>query len=176
MTKAQAPQARMKTLLETLSGPDGVARQKARKNLVTLGTAAVPSLLDLLGNYKAVQARWEAAKALGSIDDARSIPALVRALEDDDPDVAWLAAVALRRYKKAAWPPLLRLLLSRVLVAEGVDSTAIRRGAHHILLHQEAKGFRDLLQPLLEALEPGAGRGSAAVSAFEVLRKLKVSP
>ncbi len=88
------------SLMKMLSNNDGMTRKKARKTLVALGKPAVPFLTRTLRNSKLDHLRWEAAKALGSIGDARAIPSLVKSLEDSDQDVAWLAAEALIKFKK----------------------------------------------------------------------------
>jgi hypothetical protein len=78
-------------LITSLGSHDDVVRVKARHTLVSLGKAAVPSLIVALKNKNDL-VRWEATKALGEIGDPESAPALVRGLEDEDFDVRWLAA------------------------------------------------------------------------------------
>jgi HEAT repeat protein len=98
--------------MDMLAGKDAATRLKARKALVALGKPAVSSLTQALQNSRLDHLRWEAAKTLGAIGDTRAIPSLVKALEDGDRDVAWVAAEALKKFKKADWPPLLRALIS----------------------------------------------------------------
>lgn len=147
---------------------DGMLRQEARELLVTMGKPAVSSLLKALQTSRSDQVRWEAAKALGAIGDARSIPALVKALEDNDYGVAWLAAQALRTFKKRAWPSLLR-----ALVRDEANSVLLRQGTHHVLLGQKEDGCDDLLATLMKALEPSGVRESAIVAAGEILKRVK---
>ena len=168
MSKQKRPSTDLESLMDMLASKDGMIRQTARKSLVALGKPAVPSLAYALRNSKSDQVRWEAAKALGAIGDTRSIPPLVKALVDTDHDVAWLAAVALSKFKKAAWSPLLRALMKA-----GPDSVPLRQGAHHVLLHQSEAGFNDLLATLIKALEPGAAPGSTTVAAYETLQRMK---
>ena len=156
------------SLMDMLASKDGMVRRKARRSLVALGKPAASSLAQALRTSKLDQVRWEAAKALGAIGDTRSIPSLVKALEDSDPDVAWLAAEALSEFKKIAWPPLLR-----ALVKAGADSFMLRQGAHHVLLNQKEDGFNDLLATLMKALKSGPVRGSATEAAYEILRRMK---
>ena len=157
------------TLMDMLASKDGVIRQNAREALVALGKAAVSSLTQALLNSRLDQVRWEAAKALGAINDAGSIPSLVKALEDSNHDVAWLAADALITYKKAAWPALLQ-----ALIKSESDSIELRKGAHHVLVNQKEDGFNDLLTTLLQALESSAAPESSAVAAYDILKKMKV--
>jgi len=76
--------------MDKLGSKDGAIRQKARKSLVALGKSAVSSLTRILQNSGSDHVRWEAVKTLGAIGDSRAIPLLVKALEDGDPDVAYL--------------------------------------------------------------------------------------
>ena len=158
----------LESLMATLASKDGVSRQKARKSLVVLGKPAVSSLTQALQNSGFDRVRWEAAKILGAIGDASSIPALVKALEDSDTDVAWLAAQALRKFKKAAWQPLLSALFN-----SGMDSVLLRQGAHHVLRNQKAEGFNDLLAKLTKALESSTAAESAPLAAFEILKRME---
>jgi HEAT repeat protein len=113
MSKQPSSAKSLKSLMDMLASKDGMIRQKARKSLVAVGKPAVSSLTKALQDSKSGHVRWESAKALGAISDTRSIPVLVKALEDNDRDVAWLAAEALEEFQKAAWPPLLRPLIKR---------------------------------------------------------------
>jgi hypothetical protein len=161
----------LESLMTMLAGKDGMIRLKARETLVAMGKPAVLSLIRALQNSKVDQVRWEAAKALGAIGDARSIPQLVKALEDINSDVAWLAAEALHKFKKAAWPSLLR-----AVTKIGPDSASLRHGAHHVLRNQEEDGFNDLLATLMTALESDAVPESAAVAAYEILKRMRAKP
>jgi HEAT repeat protein len=154
--------------MDMLAGKDGMIRQEARESLVALGEPAVPSLIEALQDSTSDQLRWEAAKALGEIGDTRSIPPLVKALQDTDTDVAWVAADALGKFKKAAWPPLLRALMKA-----GPDFDLLRQGAHHAFLNQEEDGFNDLLATLMKALEPGSVTESAMLAASEILKRMR---
>jgi HEAT repeat protein len=160
----------IETLMEKLASKKGLYRQKARKSLVALGKPAVSYLTLALDNSKLDQLRWEAAKALNSICDTSAIPSLVQALEDKDQDVAWLAAEALIKLKKAAWPVLLQTLIKR-----GPDSVLMRQGAHHILRNQKEKGFNDLLKTLTKTLKLESISIPAAteLAAFEILKKME---
>ena len=151
-----------------LASKKGITRKDARKSLVAIGKPAVPSLTYALQNSKLDHLRWEAAKTLGAIGDVRAIPSLVKALEDGDHDVAWLAAEALRKFKKTAWPALLR-----ELIKSGPDSVTLRHGAHHVLRNQKEDGFNDLLAILMAALISSAAPESTAIAANEILKRMK---
>jgi hypothetical protein len=169
-SKQKLTRTNLESLMKMLASKNGVARQKARKLLVDFGKPAVPSLTKALQNSKLYQVRWEAAKALGAIGDIKAIPSLVKALEDKFPDVAWLAAEALRKLKKAAWPVLLRTLIKR-----GSHSILLRRGAHHVLKNQKENGFNDLLKTLTKALELESltVQESTTMAAYIILKRMK---
>jgi HEAT repeat protein len=168
MSKQKRTGANIGSLIDMLASKDGPTRQKARKTLVALGKPAVSSLNSTLQNSRLDHVRWEAAKALGAIGDTRAIPRLVKALEDKDPDVAWLASEALRKFKKAAWRPLLRALIKC-----GSDSGSLRQGAHHVLRNQKEVGYNDLLVTLTRALESSTVPESATVAAYDLLKGMK---
>lgn len=159
--------ADIESIILTLSRDDIHLRQEARAALEKLGKPAVPLLIKLLQSSKADHVRWEAAKTLTSIGDERAIPALVKALEDRDQDVAWLAAVALRKFKIRALKPLLHALIN-----DGEDSVSLRQGAHHILKNQKANGMTDLIISLTEALEPSALPELMIIAATALLKRI----
>ena len=156
------------SLVNLLESEDEKVRTKARKSLVTIGKQAVSALLLVLENSKIYKARWEAAKALSEIGDLKSIPTLVKALEDPESDVAWLAAKTLEKFRKAAWP-----ILMRALVEHGSESVLLQRGAHHILRKQKVEGYNDLLDVLRTALETGSVPETVSPAAYNVLQRMK---
>ena len=159
---------RIADLMDRLASDDGTVRGDSRESLVSLGESAVPQLCKALKNSGQKQVRWEAAKALDAISSPASIRALVKALEDNDPDVAWIAAEALAKFGKAAWPELFR-----ALIKDGTKSVALRQGAHHVLCNQEESGFEDLLPPLLEDLRSGGLRGATMVAVSAIYKRIR---
>ena len=155
-------------LVAMLSHKDGLVRKKGREALEALGEPAVAPLCEVLLTAKDRHARWAAAKALGTLRDPDSAPALVEALEDRDSDVAWLAAVALENMGQNAWHAVLQGLIDR-----GVDSVAMREGAHHVFSRQKAPGFDDLLDILRESLEFGELTEAGGIAASEMLKRLR---
>lgn len=158
----------LSALMAMLAHKDGLIRKKGREGLEALGEAAVAPLCEAMLTAKDRHFRWGAAKALGALRDPRSAPALVDALEDRDSDVAWLAAVALENMGQEAWRPLLQGLIDR-----GVDSVAMREGAHHVFSKQKAPGFDDLLDVLREALEFGELTEAGGIAASDMLKRLR---
>ncbi len=87
MSQRKQAQEPTESLVHLLAGTDGMVREAARQSLVALEKRAVPSLSSALQHSKVTKVRWEAAKALGAIGDARAIPSLVKALDDRGVDV-----------------------------------------------------------------------------------------
>jgi len=160
----------LESSLAALASDDGLVRLKARKSLVALGETAVQPLSDAMKHSEVNQVRWEAAKALNKIASPVSIQSFVEALEDSDPDVAWVAADALGKFKKAAWPAILDLLTK-----DKAGSLLLRQGAHHVFRNQREEGYNDLLEKLLKSLESASNRVSVTADAYEILRRLKHS-
>jgi HEAT repeat protein len=158
----------LQSIVNQLESEDDKVRTKARKSLVAIGKQAVLPLSLVLENSKIYKARWEAAKALGEIGELKSIPSLVKALEDPETDVAWLAAKALEKFRKAAWPELLR-----ALVNHGSESVSLQHGAHHILRKQKVEGYNDLLDILRTALETGSVPETISPAAYNILQRMK---
>ena len=157
----------LEALIAALSSHDDGVRMQARHSLVAMGKAAVLSLTEALKNNNNLM-RWEAAKALGEIGDPKAAPALVKALENEDFDVRWLAAIGLIGMNIKGLKPLLHALM------EQGDSVFLREGAHHVI-HDLAKGgLRKYLAPVLAALEgiePTAEVPKTAFHALEMLQK-----
>lgn len=140
----------IRDLITPLSGKDGPARKRAREQLVEIGQPAVSSLLPLLLD-KQTYVRWEAAKALSEIGDPGAAPALVKALEDNDPGIRWMAAEGLIRAEQAGLPPLLEALL------EHSESIRLREGADHVLkILAKNEKLPPQAEPVLQALHGAA--------------------
>lgn len=153
------------SLVADLASQDELVRTDARQSLVGIRGPAVSALIGALGDPRR-QVRWEAAKALGEIANPRAAPALVRALRDTEFSVRWLAAEGLIAFGPKGLVPLLRALI------EHSDSVWMRQGAHHVL-HDLARGdLREVLQPVLAALqgiEPSLEAPLAAETALDAL-------
>jgi HEAT repeat protein len=169
MNKQKPTKTNLELLIDLLASKNGATRMKARKSLVAMGKPAVSSLTRILQNSRVDHVRWEAAKTLSAIGDTRAIPSLVKALEDSDSDVTWLAAEALRNFKKVAWPQLLR-----ALIKSKPDSVSLRQGAHHVFRNQKEDGFNDLLATLRTALESSSASESTPFAASNILKRIKV--
>jgi HEAT repeat protein len=133
-------------LIQTLASRDGMSRQAARRSLVAIGEPATDGLVEAL-THKSAQLRWEAAKALSELADPKGGPALVAALADREFGVRWLAAEGLIVLGRAGLAPLMQALVDKS------SSTLLLEGAHHVLRVLAERGLRDLVAPILQALE-----------------------
>lgn len=157
--------ASISSLVADLASEDEVQRTDARQSLVAIGRPAVAPLTEALGDSRR-QVRWEAAKALCEIADPAAAPALVKTLQDSEFSIRWLASEGLIALGPRGLEPLLRALM------EHSDSVWLRQGAHHVL-HDLARGIlKEVLQPVLAALEdiePSLEAPLAARTALDTL-------
>lgn len=155
-------------LAQALSDRDGGKRQETREYLVKVGAPAVLVLTALITDPNH-RVRWEAAKALGQIDDPTAAPALVTALEDDESDIRWLGAEGLIVLGRSGLVPLLEELISRS------GSFQLREGSHLVIRKLVEQGRYPYLVPVLDALDGPAAEDAlppAASRALDALRKL----
>jgi HEAT repeat protein len=110
-------------LADQLASTEGDEASLALGELIALGRAATPVLIEAAGSGSA-DVRRLAMEGLGTIADPASLPAVVRGLEDADGRVRSLAAVALHRLGDPRglpalmatlddWPDLLHSEMSR---------------------------------------------------------------
>jgi HEAT repeat protein len=133
-------------LITDLASEDSIVRIKARMSLVALGHQAVPQLLSILSDRKQ-WVRWEAVKALSQIHDVASVNGLINALMDKMFDVRWIAAEGLIAIGDKSLIPLLRALI------DNPDSVWMREGAHHVFHDLSRGSYKEMLKPVLDALE-----------------------
>ncbi len=140
------PRPDARRLVADLTCDDIIKCQKARRALVSMGEAAVETLVSALHD-KQHWVRWEAAKALSQIASPSSTQALVDTLEDREFDLRWLAAEGLVRIGPTSLVPLFKALLKRP------ESQWLREGAHHVLLDMELGPLMTILKPVTDALD-----------------------
>jgi hypothetical protein len=160
-------------LIGELAEPGGLERHDARLELVEIGQAAVPALVETLVDPRD-QVRWESAKALSQTGDPAPAPALVKALEDENFGVRWLAAQGLITAGYKGLQPLLQALVHHS------DSVWLREGAHHVLRPLLSEpGLHDLAAPVLtgfDGVEPVIEVPPAAQAALDALRHTPHQP
>ena len=156
----------IRNLMTTLTSKDGLARKRAREELVEIGKPAVPHLLEALKD-KQRYIRWEAAKALSEIGDPRAAVGLVAALSDNDSGIRWMAAEGLIAVEREGLAPLLE-----ALIAHG-ESVWLREGARHVLnVLTKNEKLPNQVAPVLQALHgpaPSIEAPRAAKMALEAL-------
>jgi len=133
-------------LLNSLASPNGIIRQKARYELVKIGNPALKHLVEFQSSDKHL-AKWEAVKAISEIGTKESIPILIKALDDDEFDVRWLAAEGLIDIGHSSIYPLLRAFISNN------DSAHLKEGVHHVLKGLELRGSYEDKYRIIKSLE-----------------------
>ena len=98
----------------------------------------------------------EAVKIVELIADRRSIPFLLRLLDDTIFEIRWIAAEALIKIGRWSICPLLKA------VRNGKSSLFFNREAHHILLRLVDEEEKNKLKPLLQSLDNYHGLGETA--------------
>lgn len=157
----------MRDLIGMLDEREGKRQQEARRQLVEMGDAAVPALVEAMSSAS-IQRRWESAKALGEIGAPEAAPRLARALQDDDGGVRWVAANALIAIGREGVPALLHALMANS------ESAVMRQGTHHVLRElSEKKPLKAVLTPVLHGLEGQSAQLSCLAPAEEALKLLE---
>lgn len=151
-------------LLRVMDGRDGVARERARKQLVAMGPDVVPHLIHAShgGHW---QLRLEATRALAAIGEPASTEALARQF-DDAPEIGWAAAEGLVHMGL----PGVRAVLQQIV--QNPSSHGVRVAALHALREQQVPHLRQVVLPVIAALEDSAPASEAPVAAFAALRRL----
>ena len=106
-----------------------------------------------------------------SIKDAGASPGLVRALEDENMEVRWLAAEALIALRRDGIVPLLEALEHRP------DSLFLRQGAHHVLHALEKDHLlNESTIELLETIRTLDADVAVPLAARKALETLRLKP
>jgi HEAT repeat protein len=160
--------SKIDSLISRLDCNEPIQCQKARRQLVKIGQAAVPDLITAASSG-GVTRRWEALRALGSIGGQAAIDALIDHLADSDPGLRWTAAEGLVKNGEAALMPVLKRL-----IANG-KSSPFREGVHHFLI--DVSDSRDphnsILEPVITSLEEPGADLAAPVQAELALNKMR---
>lgn len=150
--------------LRTLDGKDGVAREKARAQLVAMGTAAIPHLV-LAAQGGRFQLRLEATRALAKLGDRNTADALARQF-DDCGEIGWAAAEGLKNMGTVG----ARAVLQQLMLHPG--SHGVRMAAHHALREAHDSKVLAAVAPVVAALADSAPASEAPVAAFAALQQL----
>lgn len=152
-------------LLQTLAGDDGLERERARHELVKMGSAVTDYLVHAAQEGHD-QLRLEATQALSAIGE----PALAEVLAgqfEDTFEIGWAAAEGLKTLgRQGALATLNRLL-------QHPSSPVVRMSAHHALRHIQPPEIRQAVGPVVAALADTAPGEEAPVAALSALEKLR---
>ena len=163
-----SPQA-IRRLATDLGDKNGMTRKRARNELIHLGKAVTPLLLEGL-RHPEVIVRWETLKIFCHVRDLRAAGPLVVALEDENIGVQWVAAEALI----SQGPEVIPLLL-KALIAEP-ESLLLRQGAHHVLHDLAQQGLLPKAAvEVLRAIEGITAESSCLVAAARALEAMEKS-
>ena len=156
------------SLIPVLDCDDAIGCQKARRQLVRMGGAAVPALIAAASNGGLTR-RLEAMRALGAIGGPQAIEALTKNLGDSDPGIRWAASDALFRVGEPAIVPVLKALISNG------RSSPFREGVHHLLIDAAVGSDpnNSILEPVITSLEESGADLAAPVAAEIALDKLR---
>ncbi len=131
---------------------NSVKKLAARNALQEMGKTIIPRLHGLLDSDNGLL-RLEVAKTVALIADRRSIPVLIRLLDDIEFEIRWIAAEGLIKIGRRSILPLLRS------IGSGDGSYYLNKGAHHVLNgllnESEKKKFKPLLSSLDNVKELG---------------------
>jgi hypothetical protein len=155
-------------LLDALHGADEQMGTQIFRALVSLGHVAVPALLETCLS-SSPWVRWHSVRALGEIHDDAALPALVRALNDTDHSVAWMAAKGLASFGKECVKPILHLLIN-------AETTPWLRETASYVLDKQCRYHTELklyLQPLLQEMHQSAYREGTGYTALKALEHLE---
>jgi len=113
-------------LIENLGKEDFLKRQHARLLLIKRKPESTPLLEQALKSTN-VHTRWEAARALGNIQDPETATALTALLMDSDVGVRWVTMESLIGMGRNCLRPVLERF------TRDFSSIWMRRSVHHIL-------------------------------------------
>jgi len=154
---ATVDKTKITTLIHALKDENINVRQWAVNELAGIGESAISPLITTLSDEKA-WARWESAKVLGKIGDARAVEPLIAALRDSTNHVREKAAEALGNIGDVR-------AIEPLIVALQDESTLVREKAVEAL---SKIGDERTVKPLIAALHDFALRGEAANALIKI--------
>jgi HEAT repeat protein len=165
------PEKLVRPIMEIMSTESYKGKVAARKTLVNMGNSIIPKIHKLLYTNNLLL-RMEVAKIVELIGSRKSIPELIRLLEDPEFDIRWIAAEGLIKIGRRSIVPLLKT------IHEGQNSLYIGEGAHHVLqslLNEKEKiALTTLLQSLDNFHELGETSPTQASIALKMTFKTRI--
>lgn len=150
------------SLVSALIMDRGELHRAARRALTNMGKLAESAWIDLLKNPDS-HIRWEAARGLGAIGDARAAYILVEGLQDTNYAVRWATADVLSQLGEGAIPAILEFLCIRV------PNEQSRQAAYHALNNIKSRQTKERIGLLLSALRNPIVDGSVSRIAGDLL-------
>ncbi len=112
------------SLIVFLRNKNSIGRYFAPDALVKIGSPAVQSLIDLLGDDDG-DVVWLSMKTLGRIGDPRAVPALIDRMADQDPQVENLLVEILTTFGPEAVKPLIDEMINGDLNTQRLSTAAL---------------------------------------------------
>ena len=133
-----------------------------------LTAGQLPAMADLLEALESPvrQKREAAVRALGETNLQAAAAALVKAMNDEDFGIAWMAANAMIKFGPIALEPLLEAMV------EGNESVWFRQGAHRVIRAMANTRHLPYLMMVLRALESIEPEVSLPIAAHAALQGL----
>jgi HEAT repeat protein len=167
--RSGSPEA-VPALLDALHGADEQQSSQIFMALTNLGHIAVPALMDTSYSPSSWM-RWHSIRALCEIRDQRAFPTLVRALNDRDHSVAWMAAKGLAPFGKECVEPVLHLLATAEMTPWLVETSSY-------VLNYQCQNYAELkpyLEPVIHQMHQPAYRSVTSYAALKALEQLENS-
>lgn len=155
-------------LAKDLFSKNYLLRKKAREELVEIGEPSI-EILKNLATSKDETARWEALVTIVQIGSNDTLNILLKALEDEEFSIRWLAAEGLVNLGKISILPLLHTL------RDNPDSAYARRGTHHVLRELKKKGVFIDHFALIETLANEYERVNISVKVQQTINALSLT-
>jgi hypothetical protein len=159
--------ANLEKVMPYLTDKDVLVRDRACDAVVSMGSAAIPTLKEAAVSRNG-QLRREAVEAMRTLADPSTAPVLVNALEDRRDDVRWIAADALIMLDNVGAEHVLDALQH-----EAWDDVQLRRGAHHVLRRLVSRSYGHVLVPVLHALDGHEPEVTVPIAAQKALAELQ---
>lgn len=143
-------------------------RKKAREELIEIGKPSLDVLTELASS-KDETVRWEAMITITQIGSEETLGLLMKALEDEEFSIRWLAADGIVNLGKYAIRPVLEKLM------DNPDSDFIRRGAQHVLRELKNKGVFKDNYGLVEALANEFDHANILLQTLRTINSIRIT-
>ena len=155
-------------LAKDLFNKNYLLRKKAREELVEIGNPSL-EVLKSLANSKDETARWESIITIVQIGSNDTMGVLLKALEDEEFSIRWLAAEGLVNLGKISILPILQTL------RDNPDSAFLRRGTHHVLRELKKKGVFIDNYVLIETLANEYERTNISIKVQQTINAISLT-